>query len=649
MKTVKLLAILCLCAIAQFTQAQNIFSYGGTQVTKEEFLRMYTKNNMSKKADMSEKALREYVTLYSRFKMKVAEAEKMKLDTIGSIVSELTNYKKQLSKSFLTDKDVINNLTKETHDRLKKEIEVAHIMITMPRGNERDSMNYYRRADSIYNLLITKKGNWDTLAKYLSEDKSNNTKGGLVGYITALQTPYAFETGAYNTPIGTYSKPVRTQFGYHIIKRIAERPSQGEVQVAQILIIVKKGDDAGKIIAKAKADSIYAVCKQGKISFDTLVKAFSQDKFSINNNGELTPFGVGAMALPFEKAAFGLKNADDISMPVETDYGYHIIKLIKKMPLKTYDEMKNELAKKIERDGRVDAAKQAFIGKLKTKYKFQEMPLALNSMINAIPDSNVRNGNVIVNTSNKGDDKLFSIDGKSFTQTDLYEYIATANRGRLSGTKDAAMRNIYKSYVDKTMLEYEENNLANENVEFKNLIKEYRDGIILFDLTDKSVWTKASTDSIGLADYFAKNTGKYQWNPCFEGNVIKFNNEANAKQFLADIKNGTAEEKAIENINATSGATANSEKGKFEYDKMDKSIIAVKENTYSAPFKNADNTFSIAHPVTVFLNKSNKTLNEARGYAIADYQDFLEKQWIASMENKYPVQVNEAVLKSMVK
>jgi peptidyl-prolyl cis-trans isomerase SurA len=639
-------ALIAWILVSICANAQNIFSYGGTQVGKEEFLRMYTKNSMAKKVDMSDKALREYVTLYSRFKMKVAEAEAKKIDTLPSIISELDNYKKQLSKGYLTDKEVINALTKETYERLKKDVDVAHIMITLPKGAQ-DTMRFAKLIDSIYNA-INKGADFTTLAKAMSQDKSTAQKGGDIGYITALQVPYEFETVAYNTPIGKMSKPFRTPYGYHIIKKLGERPAKGEVQVAQIMLEVRKSfTDEQRNAAKAKADSILATLKKGA-DWNEMVKAFSQDKFSVSNNGELQPFAVNTMSADFENAAFNIAKPGEFAGPVLTDYGYHIIKLLKKMQVRPFDSMKNELTKKIERDGRVDLARVAFLNKVKSKGDFKEFPENLTQFINAIPDTCVKNGYLLMTENVKTNQPLFALKNKPYDYKKFYEFIMASSRGRLFGEKANAIKGVYTAFVEKSLTDFEENNLATENPEFRNLLKEYRDGIILFELTDKSVWTKASTDSAGLAEYFAGNKAKYQWGPSFEGRILRCGNEKDLTEMQTLLRNFPIDT-VIERMNLNGALKVNVEEGKFEYEKLDKAALAVAERQYSVIVKNNDGSGSVYCPTKIIKTTSQKVLADARGYVIADYQDYLEKKWIADMEAKYPVKINEAVLKAMVK
>jgi peptidyl-prolyl cis-trans isomerase SurA len=634
-----------LIAFSLQANAQNIFSYGSTQVSKDEFLRMYTKNSMSKKVDMSDKALREYVTLYSRFKMKVAEAEAKKIDTIPSIISELDNYKKQLAKAYLTDKDVVEDLVKETHARLKKDVQVAHIMLSVPKGAV-DTARFVKTLDSIYTEL-NKNGKWDDYVKAFSQDKSTNQKGGDIGYMTGLQTPYEFETAAYNTPIGKYSKPFRSPFGFHIIKKIAERPAKGEVQVAQIMVSVRKSfTDEQKTAAKKKADSILVALRKGA-KWDDLVKDFSEDKFSVSNNGELQPFGVNTMNADFENTAFGLNKIGEFAGPILTDYGYHIIKLLKKMPVRPYDSMKSELTKKIERDGRIDVARTAFLNKIKAKGSFKEIPKALENFIYMIPDTAVKNGYLAMPENITSNQPLFLIKEKTYDYKSFYAYIMSNSRGRLMGEKANSIKAIYNPYVEKCLMDYEENNLANENAEFKTLLKEYRDGIILFELTDKSVWTRASTDSAGMAEFYEKNKAKYQWGPSFEGRILRCTNEKDLVE-LQQLLATNPIDSAIAKMNVKD-MRVNTEEGKFEYEKVDAAAKGVAVNGFSAIARSKDGSGSIYAPTKIMMDKSQKSIADARGYIIADYQDFLEKKWIADMERKYPVKVNEAALKAIIK
>jgi peptidyl-prolyl cis-trans isomerase SurA len=646
MNRIKVIVLATITTISAATvQAQNIFTYGNTPVSKQEFYSMYTKNTMNKKVDLSATALRDYVKLYSRFKMKVAEAEAARIDTLPSIKAELENYKKQLAKNYLTDKEVISALVKETYEHSKKDVQIAHIMIAMPKGSN-DSTAALKMIDSLYTALNAG-ANFDEMAQKMSQDKSTAAKGGNIGYITTLQTPYEFEAMAYATPVNKISKPFRTTFGYHIIKKLAERPAIGEVVVSQIMREVRKSmTDAQKQSVKITADSIYKQLKKG-VSWADMVTAFSQDKYSVSNNGDLQAFGVNTMATSFEDAAFALKIPGDIAQPVLTEYGYHIIKLTKKITLRPFDSVQAEITKKIERDGRSDMARVAFINKIKTKGAFVETPQNLTNFINSIPDSAIKSYSLNWSQKKVEDRILFSIKNKNYTTIQFFEHIMNGNRGRINGDKTAAIKAIYNQYAEKAVMEFAENNLAVDNKEFKSMLKEYRDGIILFELTDKKVWTKASTDSIGLADYYEKNKAKYQWGPSFEGRIVRANVFDNLVEYVK-LMNTMSKDSALSIIN-NGEMKITTEDGKFEYEKLDDAAKGIAAGSYSGLVKGKDGSGTMYMPTKITMSPSQKSMSDARGYIIADYQDYLEKSWINSMEAKYPVKVNEAVLKTLIK
>jgi len=648
-------ALLCITSmnfqtVAQPKQADAIlFTYGGTPVGKSEFLRMYTKNINNQKPDYSEKALREYLTLYSRFKMKVAESEKLKLDTLETISGELGGYKKQLSKTYLTDKEVTDRLVKEAYERMKKDVRVSHILISVPRGSD-DTIAAFTRMGSIYKAL-SNGADFSTVAKAVSEDRQSAVNGGDIGFITALQVVYPFESAAYTTQVGMISKPFRTIYGFQLLKKTEERTARGEIQVSQIMATVQKSSGKeGELAAKARIDSVLQMLKNGD-KFESLVAKYSDDKFSKNSEGVLATFGVGQMVPDFEDAAFALKNKGDLSIPIRTDYGFHIIKLIKKIPLRPYDSVKTEITKRVEKDGRIETARQLFTNKIKAKVNYVDHPEALTELLNAIPDSTVRNG------SFKGDDyevfskPLFQMTGVTFNQSDFAHYIETYTKGKIYGQKESTLRALFKNYSDKVLMDYQENRLIDENEEYRNLITEYRDGIMLFELTDRMVWSKASSDTTGLEKFYSNNKSKYMWQPAVTGDIYKSVDEAVAKRVVTEINNPG--NKTIEEIvKAASGDGAQNkvfyESGKFEKSKFPAGtkFEAGKTTPY---YKNEDGSYSMINVKEVFNTPTQKTLSEARGYVISEYQEYLEKEWIKSLEAAYPVKVNESTLKSMVK
>jgi peptidyl-prolyl cis-trans isomerase SurA len=651
---------LVLCCLATgitvlSTQAQTLFTYGGMPVSKQEFLRVYQKNSINKKADLSEPALREYLDLYSLFKMKVNEAEGMKLDTIQTIAAELDNYRHQLAKNYLTDKEVTNKLVREAYDRMKEEVHVAHILISVGQAAPAaDTAKAYAKIDSIYKALTKGKADFAKLAAQYSDDRGTRENGGDIGYLSSMQTIYPFENAAFKTPVGKISAPFRTQFGYHIVKVLEKRPSRGEIQVAHILIASPKSrGEAGMTAARKRADSITAMLKNG-VPFDSLVSKYSDDKLTTNERGVLPPFGAGRMVPAFENAAFGLKNIGDYSAPVQTEYGYHIIKLVNRIPLKPFDSLKESIARRVENDSRAQIARDQFMARIKAQHGFKEYPAAIQALVDrvaALPDTGARANTFSATDFRNMNAPVFELGGNKYLQSDLMNFTEDLTHGRLNGPKTAVMRDIYKLYVEKTVNDFEEHHLAETNTDFKNLMEEYRNGIMLFELMDRNVWGKAAKDTVGLKGFYAQNPNKWQWEPGFTGVVYRFKDEAAMKKGMAILQKGdTKDEDLYRALNTAGSADAVSiTRGHFEFSRFkDVPQPSIVKGKYSAAVRSADGNFTVVKADNIYTQPTPKSLDEARGYAVAEYQDALEKSWNAQLRAKYPVKVDETVFKSMV-
>ncbi|MBL0340498.1 MAG: peptidylprolyl isomerase [Bacteroidetes bacterium] len=488
--------------IAQESANPVLMTIAGTPVTKSEFEKVYRKNN-NKEGAYDMKDVREYLELYINYKLKVKEAEEEKLDTSQTFINELKGYRKQLAQPYMTDKEVSDGLIKEAYDRLQKDVRASHILINVAQDAlPKDSMMAYNRALKIRELIL-KGADFETMARDSSNDPSAKENGGDLGYFTGMQMVYPFESAAYTTKIGQISMPVRTKFGYHIIKVIDMRDAQGEVKVAHIM--VKSPANSPDSIAKQaqmKIDEIYTKLKSGE-KFEDLATKFSDDKGSAKNGGALPPFGTGRMVPEFEKVAFALKNDGDYSQPIKTSYGWHIIKRLEKKPIPSFEDKKSELKNQVAKDSRAEVSKNSMIARIKSEYKFKEVPKNKDLFVNAL-DTSILNGEwspEMVKGMNK---PLFTLGTLTFTQEDFAKYINNHQAKKQNTTSKQVGYNLYTQFVDETCLNYEESQLENKYPEFKALMQEYRDGILLFDLTDKKVWSKAVKDSTGLVGFYEK-------------------------------------------------------------------------------------------------------------------------------------------------
>ncbi len=640
------------CLSLGVSYAQVLFTYGPHSVTKEEFLRVYKKNSINKKPDMSDTALRSYLDLYALFRMKVAEADKQKLDTVESIGKELDNYRKQLAKNYLTDEAAINKLIREAYDRMKEDVKVAHILVSCAPGT--DTMAAWKKIDSIYRVIDSKKSDFESMAKECSDDKGSKDRGGELGYFTSLQYIYAFENAAYSTPVGKISKPFKTQFGYHIVKVLDRHPDRGTVKVAQIMIQTSKAKgEEGVIAVRKRADSVVAMLKNGA-SFSELVMKYSDDQYSVKDSGVLKPFGAGRMVMEFENAAFALKKPGDISEPVKTEYGFHIIKLISKTPLQPFDTVMPQIKHKVENDSRAQYAKEYFFNKIKEKNGFKEYPAAYKALadkiISTVPDTG-KNAKTISADDYKGmNSPIFVLAGKNYTQSDFATFVEKLTHGKLNGPKATVIGDAYKLYVNNVVNDFEEHKLVDEHPDFKHLMQEYRDGIMLFELMDRNVWSKAAHDSVGLASFYEAHKAKYMWDAGFAGGVYKFKTKGLFDTGLAMLKGNATDEaivKEINNGNHPDGVTV--QRGHYEFSHFKDATLAELQKDKMKVIANPNGTYTVVVAKEVFAGQSQKSLDEARGYVVAEYQDYLEKQWNEKMRKDYPLKVNEAVLKSAAK
>ncbi|HEY9178430.1 MAG TPA: peptidylprolyl isomerase [Flavipsychrobacter sp.] len=637
--------------------AQTLFTFGNNPVEKEEFLRVYKKNAISHQPDFSKDALREYLDLYSLFRMKVKEAEEQHMDTVASIQYELGNYRKQLAQTYLTDEEVSKKQLEEAYARLKEKVRVSHILIlSSPMAPSKDTVAPYKKIDSIYNQVISGKADFAKMAELYTDDKSTKENGGDLGYVTALQTVYPFENVVYSTPVGKLSKPFRTQYGYHIVKVTDRKPAEGEVQVAQIMIAASKtkGPDA-QAEAEKKAKQVKAELAKGA-KFEDLVKKYSEDTYTKDNDGVLPRFGIGVYVPEFEKAAFALKKPGDVSDIVKTEYGYHIIKLVEKYPVKPFDSMKVELKARVDRDDRAQVAREIFYNNIKEKNKFKEYPANVEEVKKwfaaNIPDTGKNANRFSAKDYNGADKALFEVKGNKYKASDMLTYAESVTQGRVMGPKELIFQNIYDNYVKTVVMDIEEENLVNEKPEFRNLMKEYRDGIMLFELMDRNVWGKASKDTTGLKAFYKQNADHYKWQSGFRGSVYTFKTEADMKAGLKLIgKKDMTDEKIAKELNTDKNPGAVSiQRGYYEFGKFkDFPKSSIQQGKATEAKKNEDGTYTVVYAAEVHENGTTKTLEEARGYVIAEYQDYLEKTWNEKLRSKYPVKVNEDVFDSMVK
>ncbi|MFT7588670.1 MAG: peptidyl-prolyl cis-trans isomerase SurA [Limisphaerales bacterium] len=620
-----------------------LFSVGGEDVSKDEFEYVYRKNNPSKQNDYSRASLEEYLELYINFKLKVKEAKTLQIDTLSGVRSELERYRKQLVKSYF-DKAVTNKLLELSYDRMLSEIQVNHVMVAVnPDASPEDTLIAYTRIIEIYEGL----GNGDDFretAMALSHDPTAKENGGDLGYITGLQIPDgSFEDAIFNTPKGTLSRITRTRYGYHIIKPGERRATSGTVKVAHILVKTPKNATAEqKQAALAKAQSVYEMANAGA-PFDSLVSVYSEDKSTVAKGGELPEFGTGRMVAEFEKAAFSLQQAGQISRPVLTTYGYHVIKMIAKNPLSSYEDMKADITRNIQRSGRYDEGRSKYINAARSKYGFTENKEALDKFAANIDSSILINTWRTRKTANPND-VIFKLGSRPYLVSDFAIHVEQGQRSFRDRDIPEKISRLYAEYIDDMIVEFA---LGKNDEGFRRLLQEYRDGILLFELTEDKVWQEAMRDTVGLELFYNNHMDNYMWELRTEATIYTAVNADVAKKARKMLKKGATSDELSAEFNEEGGVSAITVESGLYLKDQNEMVEASKTNS-GKDMVQEDGTIVFVD-VTGFQSPTNKTLSEAKGYVISDYQEFLEASWVKELRAKYPVVVKQKILNAMVR
>ncbi len=727
-----------------------ILTLGDRAFSTDDFFQSFTKNQTT--GDSAQRTdIKEYFDLYTNMKLKVLAAESGGRDTTEDFREEMTTYRKQLAQNYLIDKSAVELLANEAHQRMQQEVSASHILILVADESlPADTLTAYEEALAIQKRALAGE-DFAALANQFSKDASSAAKGGNLGYFTAFATVYPFETAAYTTPVGGISAPVRTRFGYHIIKVNDRRPSRGKVQVAHILLrLSPSAEPAGQQALRARIDAIYDRLQKGE-SFDMLVRETSDDATSRNNGGILPMFETGRNVPPFEEAAFALTTPGSYSKPVQTNYGWHILKLIVRKPIEPYSELAPALRQKVVTDTRADVLRQATEKRLRREYAITENKNTLAAVL-AKADSSLVQGkwkSVSISDGDLLNKPLFSVGSQAFTVQQFAQYAQQKQTPRQAGaTPVVVMQRLYNRFVGDQLMAIEEQNLDRKSPEFRALLTEIRDGVLLSEMMEKNVWERSMTDSTGQKQHYEANKDRYKQPERAVATIVEAANEAILKQtnemlktspyqlrragpavtfgpnetaipasqremmyqllvtmvrnpdYLVEVsgahtageadsvsagrirsvvnsltRSGIPLKQIMEKDNKSFGNTANPRQVTFQYfstNKQDvaKAINAAKPNSVTITegiFTRGTNAYLDAFPwkpTTTITPDGNKivqitvsrvdpprlkTFNEARGTVINEYQAILEKQWLATLRQRYPVKVNEDEMRKLMK
>lgn len=642
----RFLPIILFLITTQFCQAQTLFTYGTKQVSKREFLNAFYKNN-SEAADYKT-AVTDYLELYTRFRLKVQAAYDARMDTLPNQKTDMLGFRKQIEETYMTDTVALKGLVEEAYKRSQKEIGLSHIFIPFRSdfGTNPFSLNPISKEDSLASLKKLQEVSnrlkagtvFEDLARDYSADKSTSEKGGNMGYVTVFTLPYEMESLAYGLVNQQVSAPVTSARGYHFFKKTGERPARGRIKVAQILIGFEPDLTATqKATALKLADSLYTAIKNGS-NFEELVFKFSNDKLTLATGGLMPEFGIGQYDPAFEDKVFSLGSKGDISRPIETSFGYHIVKKIDAYPVEKDFKMAYPFLKSaVLEDPRNKVASKSFEKKVIQKFAVKKYPYDASALWK-MTDSFVYKNKQISIGAIKSTSTLFSFPKKKVTVGDWFEYV----QGNVAEGKEVNYPKEMQQFIIASSVSYYRDHLEDYSVDFRTQLQEFADGNLLFEVMEKRVWNKAAVDTAGLRKFYEKHKSQYQWGP--SANAIIFNTSdkksaEDAQRFLQQNPLGWRV------MMESSGGRITGDSGRFDMAQItDKDADKLKAGYLSSIVESeTDKSASFYYIVNVYTKPSLRNFDESRGMVMNDYQMELEEKWIADLKKKYPVKLNQQV------
>lgn len=656
MNNLRFLVVGLILVFASTLVAQNdkvLLSVADEDITVEDFMYVYNKNNTQGDEKTDRKSVEEYLDLYINFKLKVKEAEELGLDTVSAFIKELAGYREQLAEPYFVNEDIIDELMAEAYERKKTDLRASHILIRVgPAAMPQDTL-------AAYNKVMEAKKRVDggedfaKVASLMSDDPSardrvspRNNKtipgnGGDLGYFTVFDMVYPFETGAYNTDLGKVSDPVRSDFGYHIIKVTDRIPGQGSMEVAHLFLqMPENATQQDSIYLQEKADSLYQRIMDGE-SFEDLVTKYSDDKGSASKGGMLPKFNVNRMVPEFIQVISTMSDSGDIAKPVLTSYGWHIIKLYSKSGIGTFEEEEPEMEKRMKKDKRAQKSRDVIISDIKKEYNYTVNEEGLNGMYELV-DSAIYQGKWIVPENITLNLIVFTLGDRTYSQQEFATFIEGNQNIGKEENKNEFINKKFKEFSDEECRAYEDSKLEEKHPEFKAIVKEYRDGILLFELTNEKIWTFATRDTVGLENYYELHKNEFMWETRLDASIYSFNDTAYVNSTRNLVSTGLSDEDVLAQVNQDSLDIVRIEHKKFQ--KKDNDLIdSIKWKKGISDDKSykGKTVFVVVHGK---VPAEPKTFDESRGLITAGYQEYLEQEWIKELREKYTFFVYEDVL-----
>ncbi len=613
----------------------------GVEITKGEFLYSYERNRQQ----FRNISLDEYLELFIDYKLKIADAKEAGLHESDEISKEVEAYRDKLAKGYLTDSTALEKMAREAYERMQYNVNASHILVALDRyPSPEETEEAYEKARGIKER-IERGEPFNQVARATSDDHSVKQNGGDLGYFTALQMSYPFENAVYNGEPGQITEPVRTKFGYHIIRINSIEESFGEVKTAHILIRPEHANDKE---AEKKIMDLHQRVKDGE-SFEEMARNYSADKGSAPDGGELPWFGAGEMVNEFEKAAFELESVGDISEPVKTRYGWHIIKLLDQRPLPDYQEIREELKENILTYGgeRADIIKSAFTDSLKDEYNFRENPRALEAF-RSMTKENLSAIDLQMLSKMSSPSTLFTFANRQVDQSDFARYLYEIQTKLETKLYPDHIDRMYRNFVEVTLTEYEDRQLEQKYPRLRYRVREYRDGLLLYEISSKRVWSDISPESRDFIEFYEKNKNDYLREERIDATIFTASSERAARRAAAlaeDIHEGTRDtEWLLRRVNLFSSEPRVTARRSI-FSKGESAVVDMIEwesGVAGKLLRGEENYYVVlVHKV---VEPEPKPLEMVEERALKDYREYLEKKWLKELHQRYEVTVNKELI-----
>ena len=636
--------LISFAGIAQNSTKEVLFTINDKPYHTDEFSRIY-KKNLDLVKDDSQKDLNQYLQLFVGYKLKVSKAYKLGLQNGTQYQNELKSYRTQLAKNYFNDTKITEELIEEGYNRLQKEIRASHILILVDENaSPEDTLKAYKKIEDISKKAIAGE-DFGNLAVQYSEDPSAKENKGDLGYFTAFRMVYPFENAAYNTQKGKISKIIRTRFGYHILKINDIRANSGEITVAHIMILKPKPEETEKNAEKT-INEIYKKIQQGE-KFEDLAKQFSEDKSSSSKGGVLNRFGSGQLSSEeFENVAFSLQKVGDMSKPFQSDFGWHIVKLIEKHQVKSIDEMRNELETKIGKDDRSKKITASLNEKLRKKYTYKRDAKQYGLISKLVTNDFYESKWALPENANEYTAILLTINAKKIDGKAFLDFIDKQQKAGLKVKPlSKLVDTMYDKFLDEQLTAYYDENLETEFLDFANIMEEYRDGLLLFDLMEKEIWDRAKTDTIGLKKFYDEHKTEHMWKRRVDVTIASSTKQDIIKKAQAFLKKNEKPQAIKDKLNVENVINVMTNSGVFE-EGSDALPKTMKYNLgVSEVFKEGEYYF--VTKVDKIIPEGVKTLEDCKGKMVNDYQQYLEQRWVDDLKQEFTVKINMDVFEGV--